>query len=92
MSPFDNTRKEEPVSPVTPRQRAFLARHNLQLEGNDDHGNAGQAIRRFILNRRELSPTDRQVAFLQQRGLWREGMSRGEAFDLIRATIAKERR
>jgi hypothetical protein len=36
-------------------------------------------------------PTDRQEQFLRPRGLWREGLTRGEASDLIGEALVKER-
>lgn len=34
-------------------------------------------------NNQELPATGRQQAFLEERGLWAEGMTRGRASDLI---------
>ena len=40
---------------------------------------------------RREPPTDRQEQFLRPRGLWREGLTRGEASDLIGVALVKER-
>jgi hypothetical protein len=53
-----------------------------------DSCEAVHAIGQFVRSRREMSPTPRQELFLKQRGQWREGMSRGEAFDLIGQLLA----
>jgi hypothetical protein len=37
----------------------------------------------FVRDRRQMSPTVRQETFLRDHGRWRDGMTRGEAFDLI---------
>ncbi len=38
---------------------------------------------------RRKPPTDRQVNFLRSHGRWREGLTRGEASDLIRVIHAQ---
>ena len=40
---------------------------------------------------RREPPTPRQEEFLRPRGLWREGLTRGEASDLIAEALKKER-
>jgi hypothetical protein len=40
---------------------------------------------------RREPPTPRQEEFLRPRGLWREGLTRGEASDLIAEALRKER-
>jgi hypothetical protein len=40
---------------------------------------------------RRAVPTARQEEFLRKRGLWRQGLTRGEAADLIGETLEKER-
>jgi hypothetical protein len=76
-------RQPDPDSP-TRKQQAFLDRHNLCPEQPIDYHEAAHVIGRFVHDRRQLSPTERQKEFLKAQGQWRDGMSRGEAFDLIR--------
>ncbi len=40
---------------------------------------------------RQEPASDRQKQFLERRGLWREGLTKGEASDLIEKEIAKRR-
>jgi hypothetical protein len=76
--------------PCTPtrRQEAFLARNKLHPGREIDFYEAAHAIGQFVNARRELPPTSRQERFLKDRGRWRDGLSRGEAFDLIRHILA----
>jgi hypothetical protein len=74
---------DPPFCEPTRRQQAFLDRHRLHPTEPPDLYEASHLIGRFIDSRRGLPPTVRQVAFLKARGRWREGMSRGEAQDLI---------
>jgi hypothetical protein len=76
-----------PCSP-TQRQQAFLDRHNLNQNRPIDFYEASHTIGQFDSNRRRLSANPRQEQFLKERGKWREGMSRGETFDLIRHIMA----
>jgi len=77
----------EPYSP-TDKQQAFLNRHNLNPDYPLDFYSASNRIGQFVRDRRQLSPTARQEKLLKDLGKWREGMSRGEAFDLIRQFYA----
>jgi hypothetical protein len=72
----------------TRKQRAFLNRHQLQPDRPLDFDDAAHTIGRFITERRQLSPTDKQERFLRQRGKWRDGLTRGEAHDLIGHILA----
>ena len=69
-------------SPTRPQQ-AFLLRDKLQPNHKIDFYEASHVIGQFVHARRQLSPTDRQVKFLKEHGKWRDGMNRGEVFDLI---------
>jgi hypothetical protein len=68
----------------TNRQLSFMARNQLQPDHPVDFYEAQDRINKFVRFRRRLAPTDRQKNLLQGRGKWREGMTRGEAHDLIR--------
>lgn len=86
MRPSPEQHVDPPFCEPTRKQQAFLARHNLAAHPMDFHEAAG-TISRFVRSCRDLSPTRRQERFLKQRGLWRAGMSRGEAFDCISAAL-----
>ena len=75
--------------PPSDKQRAFMDRHNLNSDADLNHFDAWVTIGAFVDSRRRLPPTARQEQLLRTRGLWRPGMTRGEAFDLI-ARIKKE--
>jgi hypothetical protein len=45
-----------------------------------------------MLERRARPATDRQAYYLRKRGLWRDGMTMGEAYDLIERLKNEERR
>lgn len=83
---------EQPVDPLperpTRRQQAFLDRHKLNPDRPLDFYEASHAIGQFVRDRRRMSPTASQESFLKQRGKWKDGMNRGEAFDLIRRITA----
>jgi hypothetical protein len=86
--PCDYDQQNDPIPGLpTRRQAAFLERHDLDPEGQLDYYGAMSHINRFINARRQLAPTPRQIQLLKARGLWRDGMTRGEAFDLIRNKI-----
>jgi|HubBroStandDraft_4_1064222.scaffolds.fasta_scaffold1031060_1 hypothetical protein len=74
---------DESYDQPTLRQRGFLARHRLDHNGQMDFHQASQRIGQYVAARRRTSPSDRQKRFLMQHGKWRDGMTRGEAFDLI---------
>jgi hypothetical protein len=76
-----------PCSP-TRKQQAFLARNRIDPGRDIDFYEAMHTIGQFVHSRREMSPTARQEQFLKQKGQWRDGMSRGEAFDLIGQLVA----
>jgi hypothetical protein len=83
---------EQPPDPPpcapTERQEAFLARHRIYPDRPLDFYEASDVIGRFVRVRRQMSPTVRQEKFLKDRGKWRDGMTRGEAFDLIGRILA----
>jgi hypothetical protein len=85
---FDDFDPDDPYSP-TERQQAFMTRHEIVPEGPIDRSGAWERINGFIQSRRRLGATPFQKEFLRMRDLWRHGMSRGEAFDLI-AQIKRE--
>lgn len=78
---------EQPPDPLpcspTHKQQAFLARHNLHPDDPDDFYEAAYTIGQFIQSRRRLPPTPRQEKLLKEHGKWRDGMTRGKAFDLL---------
>jgi hypothetical protein len=65
-----------------------MARNKLHPGRPVDFDEAMHAIGRFVDARRQMAPTVRQERFLKDRGEWRDGMSRGEAFDAIRRIVA----
>jgi hypothetical protein len=79
---------DPPPCPPTRKQEAFLARNRIDPGRALDFYEAAHAIGQFVRSRREMSPTPRQEQFLKQKGQWRDGMSRGEAFDLIGQLVA----
>jgi hypothetical protein len=83
---------EQPPDPPpcapTERQEAFLARNMIHPDRPIDFYEASDVIGRFVRARRQMSPTARQEKFLKDHGKWRDGMSRGEAFDLIGRILA----
>src|SRR5262245_28795851 len=68
---------------LTPRQAAFLQRLGVDPDPLLRRHEAHEQIVRAIGQRRQMPPTAKQEYFLRQRNQWREGMTRGEAFDLI---------
>jgi len=78
-----NVHDDEDFDPPTEKQQGFLDRHNLIPDRQPDFYEAPSVIGRFIRSCRRLAPTARQKHFLQDHRLWKEGMTRGEAFDLI---------
>ena len=73
---------------ATHKQEAFLNRNNLHPDRPIDRYEAAHKIGTFVDSRRLLSPTVKQESLLRELGKWREGMNRGEAFDLIRRHYA----
>ncbi len=67
------------------RQQAFLERHNIAHGPAKGFYDAMHTIGRFIHTQRLLPPTKRQIELLKARGKWRDGMSRGQAFDAIKS-------
>ena len=67
--------------PPTPKQEAFLHRNRLHAT---DFYNAMGTISHFVRAQRQLPPTPRQIQLLKQHHQWREGMSRGQAYDAIK--------
>jgi hypothetical protein len=82
---------DPPFCTPTRKQQAFLDRHCLQPNRPLDCYEAAALIGQFVRSRRALAPTARQEQFLKKRGKWRDGMSRGEAFDLIRRLVVGNR-
>jgi hypothetical protein len=75
---------------ATPRQLDCLAGLGVYPDGPITRKAASDLIERTISLRRRLPPTPRQESFLRARGLWREGLTRGEASDLIGKVKAGE--
>jgi hypothetical protein len=74
---------------ATPKQRAFMQRHGIDSERDKEA--ATEAIGTYIRSRQQMSPSPAQEGFLRKRGLWRDGMTRGEAFALVGRTMVTER-
>jgi hypothetical protein len=74
---------------ATPTQKllGFMARNILHPLRPIDFYEAMARINKFVHSCRQLSPTYKQVERLKAHGKWREGMTRGEAHDLIRQLI-----
>ena len=68
---------------ATNRQLACLTKFGLAPDGPVRKYEAHRLISQEIDRRRGLPPTPRQEKFLRSRGRWRDGMTGGEAFDLI---------
>ena len=75
----------------TRRQQAFLLRNKLQPNHKIDFYEASHVIGEFVQARRQLSPTGRQEKLLKEQSKWREGMNRGEAFDLIQRIVSEQK-
>jgi hypothetical protein len=73
---------------ATRRQHAFMQRHGIHPDRPIDLYEAASKIGTFIRNCRHLAPSAKQEKFLKDRGKWREGMNRGEAFDTIQGICA----
>jgi len=81
--PFDKTYDPNFPEP-SENQKAFLERHpNIAGKSSVDAREAHQLIGTFITGMRATRPSDRQKKFLMDRGRWTEGMTRGQAYDLI---------
>ena len=73
-----------PFVPATEKQLAVLRRHGILSEYQmTDRHTAWRAINELVRLGRELRPTEAQEYTLKQNGLWRDGMTRGEAWDII---------
>src|SRR4051812_30622762 len=81
---------ERPSGPASARQIAFIDHHELSRDLDLSADYASALISDFVKGRRGLSPTPKQEALLRQKGQWREGMSRGEAFDAIGRILRAE--
>lgn len=68
----------------TARQKAFMERNHIDHKPDTGFYDAMHLIGRHIDAKRALPPTQKQINLLKARGKYREGMSRGEAFDAIR--------
>jgi len=81
-------RTDYPVCEPTSKQQAFLNRHKLQPNRPLDFDEASNTIGQYVSACRRQLPSTRQEQFLKEHGKWRDGMTRGEAFDLIGQIIA----
>src|SRR6266404_372579 len=80
-------------NPPTRKQQAFMDRNDMLPEDyQPDFYEAHEAIGHYIDHQRGLAPTPKQKWILQQQGQWREGMTRGEAFDCIRRLKEQEQK
>ena len=72
------------LQPATERQLAFMERNDLLPNDHEpDFYEAKRVIGQYVEGKRKQEPTATQKWILQQQGLWRDDMSRGEAWDLI---------
>src|SRR5260370_42597890 len=70
--------------PATDKQLAFLERHDLLPNDHEpDFYEAQRVIGQHVDRMREQEPTPTQEWILQQKGLWRDDISRAEAWELI---------
>jgi hypothetical protein len=86
----DNQVTDPSVYPPTAKQRAFLDRHKLDPSRSMSGANARQVIGEFVNGCRNLAPTPLQEHVLRQHDHWRDGMSRGEAWDRIQEIYAEK--
>jgi hypothetical protein len=68
---------------ASPAQLQTLRQMGVQTEGSISSHEADQLIKRNKARWESLPPTDKQAFVLRQRGRWRDGMTRGEATELI---------
>ncbi len=86
-----NVQDEAPFCPPSQKQQAFLARHNIQDDRPMGFYDAMHRINTFVSERRKYAPTPKQEMLLRQHSMWKPGLSRGEAFDLIKSIFARDR-
>ena len=91
LSPSDPTDHDPDFCTPTRRQEDFMDRNRLQPDHPVDFYEAAHTIRTFVDSRRQLSPTVKQEKLLREHGKWRDGMTRGQAFDQIRALFSGPR-
>jgi hypothetical protein len=75
---------------ATQKQRECLARNGIAGDGALSRSEAASRIEAYICERRQLPPTPKQEWLLRQHNCWHEGMTRGQASDLIGGIKARE--
>ena len=84
MKPLEMATNDRPFIPATEKQLAVLRKHGMLADHQIiDRHTAWSKIKELVRLERESRPTERQEYTLKENGLWREGMSRGEAWDII---------
>ncbi len=81
---------DEELPPATPEQWEYLRARGYRIARPLTEHEADMMIRRHRREWRNFYPTDRQIAVLRRHGLWREGITRGEASRLIDQIITKD--
>ena len=69
---------------ATSRQLGCLEKFGMKPDGPMRRFDAHRLISQEVNDRRRFPATPRQEMFLRARGRWRDGMMRGEAYDLIK--------
>jgi hypothetical protein len=77
-----------PFNAPTKGQYDFLDRNRLPHDHTTDLCDATRTIDAYVRSRRVLEPTARQIELLKRHKQWREGMTRGDAYDAIRLFFA----
>jgi hypothetical protein len=75
---YHNSRKE-----ITPAQRRLLQELGLGTSGIQNSFQANALIQANLARWSSLPATPKQAWVLRNRGLWHDGMTRGQAADLI---------
>ncbi|OAI41504.1 hypothetical protein AYO40_00275 [Planctomycetaceae bacterium SCGC AG-212-D15] len=76
--------------PASPRQLNLLHEMGIPVQLPLSVSEANRLIQMNIERRNSLPPTDVQTNYLQMNGLWRPGMTRGDADKAISELKAKE--
>ncbi len=83
---------DKPETKASPAQLACLAQMGIACNRWISSYEADWLIKQNKNKWEKLPATDRQRFTLQQRGCWREGMTRGEACELIGKLKARQER
>jgi hypothetical protein len=72
------------------KQLNCLERFGFDINKPLDRAEAWHLINDLVNNQRQLPPTQKQELFLRKRGHWRDGLTRGEACDLIGMLVQED--